>query len=75
MENGRKRVDIGTEWNLKFITLHRTRRTRSVDIGTEWNLKECESIHTKDFVVVDIGTEWNLKTIRKSLLTEIVGLI
>ena len=33
-------VDIGTEWNLKYIYMNVSRARERVDIGTEWNLKD-----------------------------------
>ena len=34
------KVDIGTEWNLKYILLQFLTGKDDVDIGTEWNLKD-----------------------------------
>ena len=33
------RVDIGTEWNLEFLSYMLQIRFFYVDIGTEWNLE------------------------------------
>ena len=35
----RRLVDIGTEWNLKFVDGKESEVAAYVDIGTEWNLK------------------------------------
>ncbi len=38
-KEGRKTVDIGTEWNLKKRRKSKVLPPHEVDIGTEWNLK------------------------------------
>ncbi len=57
------RVDIGTEWNLKFYDHSEKKKTDIVDIGTEWNLKDICLSRADHDRRVDIGTEWNLKHI------------
>ena len=42
-------VDIGTEWNLKYVVDVNVELSQKVDIGTEWNLKDAD--HGKKFIL------------------------
>ena len=63
-----RKVDIETEWNLKFTKPITEYTCFMVDIETEWNLKLSNTtLSFSMHLLVDIETEWNLKIVAATM--------